>query len=59
MNRRLLPISILLALSLAACGTKGPLVLPDSQAAAKKKPATTQQPAPAQPDAAKGDDKQP
>jgi predicted small lipoprotein YifL len=57
MTRRLLPISIalLLALGLAACGTKGPLVLPDAQAAAKKKPATTTQPAPAPADAAKGD----
>ena len=63
MTRRLLPISIvlLLALGLAACGTKGPLVLPDAQA--KKKPATAQpaaaQPVPAPPDAAKGDGKQP
>jgi predicted small lipoprotein YifL len=55
MTRRLLPFSIalLLALGLAACGTKGPLVLPDAQA--KKKPAATTQPAPAPADAAKGE----
>lgn len=50
MNRRILQLALLLlAAALAACGTKGPLVLPDQDAAAKKKPATTQPAPPADP----------
>jgi predicted small lipoprotein YifL len=50
-------LPILLATALAACGSKGPLVLPDQQPATKKhQPA----PAPAQPaPAASGDLGQP
>ena len=49
MNRRILQLALLLlAAALGACGTKGPLVLPD-QAAAKKKPAATQPAPPADP----------
>jgi predicted small lipoprotein YifL len=47
MNRRLALVLLLtLTAALAACGTKGALVLPDQAAAAKKKPATSQPPPP-------------
>jgi len=52
MTRRIVFASMLIAsaLTLAACGSKGPLVLPDQQAAAKKKtPAPPTPPAPTQP----------
>ena len=59
MKRRIFQVSMLLLIvaALAACGTKGALVLPDEQAA-KKKPAATQPAAPAEaakPDPAKTD----
>jgi len=52
MKRRIARVSLLLlaAVALAACGTKGALVLPDQQAAAKKKSTATLPPAaPAEP----------
>ncbi len=50
MTRRIVFASLLLAgaAALAACGTKGPLVLPDQAAAAKKKTAPPQPPPAAQ-----------
>jgi predicted small lipoprotein YifL len=56
MKRRIfqIPMLLLVVAALAACGTKGALVLPDEQAA-KKKPATTQPAEPAKPDPAKTD----
>jgi len=48
MKRPVLFACLLLAsAALAACGTKGPLVLPDQQAAAKKKAPAPQTPPPA------------
>jgi len=50
MKRRIfqIPMLLLVVAALAACGTKGALVLPDEQAA-KKKPAATQPAPPAEP----------
>jgi len=52
MNRRVMLVSILLssAVALAACGTKGPLILPNQPASAAKKK-TTPAPRPATPPA--------